>query len=85
MKLSSKGRYAVMALADLAKFNLNLARSAKAITAYLPLLDSFMFSAIYGTYIYPTNLVKINTNLKTCILSLNFDRKNFIFFEINNQ
>ena len=94
MKLSSKGRYAVMALTDLAKFNtkvpvtlrdmslndtgsfkLNLARSARAITAYLPLLDNFIFSAISATYIYPTILVKFKYILITCFLSLNFDRK----------
>ena len=61
-------------------FRLNFARSAKAITAYLPLLDNFIFSAIYATYIYPTILVKINKFLKTCILSLNFCTKNLIFF-----
>ena len=53
----------------------NFARSASAITAYLPLLDNFIFSAIHGLYIYLTNLVKFINNLKTCILSLNFDRK----------
>ena len=56
MKLTSKGRYAVMALVDLARFNninpvslretglilLNLARSTKAITAYLPFDVSFI-------------------------------------------
>ena len=89
MKLSSKGRYAVMALADIAHFNqnepislseigslfLNLAMSAKAITAYLLLVDSFIFSAIHGLYIYLTNLVKFITDLKACFLSLNFGRK----------
>ena len=38
---------------------LNLAMSASAITAYLLLVDSFIFSAIHGVYIYLTNLVKI--------------------------
>ena len=74
-----------MSLNDTGSFKLNLAKSARAITAYLPLLDNFIFSAINGTYIYPTILVKINEYLKTCILSLNFGRKNLIFFEINNQ
>ena len=69
-----------MSLNDTGSFNLNLARSARAITAYLPLLDNFIFSAIKATYIYPTNLVKINWYFKTCILSLNFGRKNLIFF-----
>ena len=64
-----------MSLKDTGSFKLNLARSAKAITAYLPLLDNFIFSAVDATYIYPTILVKINSNLKTCILSLNFGRK----------
>ena len=69
-----------MSLKDTVSFNLNFARSARAITAYLPLLDNFIFPAINGTYIYPTILVKINCYLKTCILSLNFDRKNLNFF-----
>ena len=61
MKLTSKGRYAVMALVDLAKFNdinpvslrdtgfmlLNFARSTKAITAYLPLDVSFIKPLFY--------------------------------------
>ena len=89
MKLSSKSRYAVMALTDLAKFNTkdpvtlrdigslfsNLAMSASAITAYLLLVDNFIFSAIHGLYIYLTNLVKIGNILNACILSLSFDRK----------
>ena len=63
MKLSSKGRYAVMAMADLAKnyvqeptslveisvkfvgcLALILAKSAIAITAYLPLFVSFILN-----------------------------------------
>ena len=90
MKLSSKSRYAVMALTDLAKFNnkdpvtlrdigllgSNLAMSAKAITAYLPLLDNFIFCLfLLALYIYPTKIVKFQVHFKTCILSLNFDRK----------
>ena len=94
MKLSTKGRYAVMALAVIAKFDgdspvslrdislretgslaSNLARSANAITAYLPLLDNFIFLAIYGLYTYMTILIKFKTYLKTCILTLYFDRK----------
>ena len=74
-----------MSLKDTGSFKLNFARSAKAITAYLPLLDNFIFSAIDGTYIYPTILVKINKRFKTCNLSLIFDRKTLFFFEINNQ
>ena len=69
-----------MSLNETGSLKLNLARSARAITAYLPLLDNFIFPAIGGTYIYPTILVKINYYLKTCILSPNFDRKNLIFF-----
>ena len=53
----------------------NFARYASAITAYLLLLDNFIFSAIHGLYIYLTNLVKFISNFKTCFLSLNFDRK----------
>ena len=69
-----------MSLKETGSFGLNLARSAKAITAYLPLLDNFIFPAIDRAYIYPTILVKIKYYLKTCILSPNFDRKNLIFF-----
>ena len=64
---------------------LNLAMSANAITAYLPLLDNFIFSAIIRLYIYPSILVKFIKYLKTCILSLNFDRKHNSFFEIEYQ
>ena len=53
----------------------NLAISARAITAYLPLLDNFIFSAIHGAYTYPTKIVKFIKYLKTCNLTLNFDRK----------
>ena len=65
MKLTSKGRYAVMALADLARFNsispvslrdtglmlLDLARSTKAITAYLP-LDVSLIKPLFSWDIY---------------------------------
>ena len=65
-----------MSLRGIGFLGSNLAISANAITAYLPLLDNFIFAAILlGLYIYPTNLVKIITHFKTCILSLNFDRK----------
>ena len=64
-----------MSLKEIGMLFLNFAMSAKAITAYLLLDDNFIFSAIYGAYIYLTNLVKIIVIFKTCILSPNFDRK----------
>ena len=64
-----------MSLKEIGMLFLNFAMSAKAITAYLLLDDNFIFTAIYGAYIYLTNLVKIIVIFKTCILSPNFDRK----------
>ena len=48
-----------ISLSEIGSLFLNLAMSAKAITAYLLLVDSFIFSAIHGLYIYLTKLVKI--------------------------
>ena len=73
MKLTSKGRYAVMALVDLARFDninpvslrdtglivSNLARSTRAITAYLPFDVNFILPfKLWAFYTYLTKLVK---------------------------
>jgi len=41
-----------MSLRDTGSLGSNLAKSAKAITAYLPLLDNFILVLIYAVYIY---------------------------------
>ena len=41
-----------MSLSDTGSLGSNLAKSAKAITAYLPLLDNFIFVFNYAAYIY---------------------------------
>src|SRR5210317_1725703 len=63
---------------------LNLARSAKAITAYLPFEVNFILSLFkWAFYTNLTKLVKYTIHKKDNILSLSYDM--CIFFENNNQ
>ena len=63
-----------MSLSETAPIASNFAISARAITAYLPLVVSFIVPHFKGLYIYPTKLVKYS-KYKTCFLIVNFDRK----------
>ena len=72
MKLSSKGRYAVMALADIAKFEPNNPISLRDISLRQGI------SLVYLEQLFLKLKKKIN------ILSLTYDRRSF-FFDNNNQ
>ena len=64
----------------------NFARSASAITAYLPLLDNFIFCVILVFYIYPTILVKFKSFLKLAFChSILVEKHNFFLRLIIND
>ena len=63
----------------------NLARSTKAITAYLPLDVSFINPLFYWVYINLTKIVKYLRKKKTNILSRSCDKCNFFLRIIINN
>ena len=63
----------------------NLARSTKAITAYLPLEVSLIIPYFTGVYINLTKIVKYHGEKKTNILSRSCDKPNFFLRIIINN
>ena len=73
-----------MSLRDTGLILLNLARSTKAITAYLPLEVSFIKPLFYRVYINPTKIVKYLTEKNINILTRTYDKRNFFLRIIIN-